>query len=382
MQKRRTRRPWGGGSITPTGTNRWKVRFDGPPKSDGSRRQIAERFDGNKKEAERYLANRLRNRDQGVLVRQSSDTLGQFITSWINRRAGDLSPRTVQGYREYFRGHIESTIGGIPLQSLQPIHVVDLYEQMRNRGLSNQTILHTHRLLNTALAAALRLNLVTRNVMEAVEKPKVRRKEPEMWTSEQYTIFMEAAEGSEFKEAFVLAAQTGMRRSELTGLRWQNVDLDEGVLYVRETLQRIYGQGLIIGVPKSERGRRRITLGQSAIALLRDMRIRQYEQQLASGGLFEGDYVLCDALGKPYDSGRLSREFNKIVKLTELPPLPLNSLRHLQASLLIAAGTHLRVIADRLGHSTTQLAADTYGHLYPDAQDEAAVAIDAAIGGV
>jgi integrase len=209
-----------------------------------------------------------------------------------------------------------------------------------------------------------------------------------MWSSAQFEMFVAAAEDSEFRDLFLLAAHTGMRRSELTGLRWANVGLDfdepkasENVLYVRETLQRISGRGLVVGTPKSDRSNRRITLGETAIEILKKVRVRQLEQQLASGGLYsELNYVFADALGSPYDSDQVSKEFTRIVSETkDLPVLTLHSLRHLQASLLIAAGTHSRIIAERLGHSSTQLVDDLYGHLYPNAQDDTAAAVDAAL---
>ena len=165
---------------------------------------------------------------------------------------------------------------------------------------------------------------------------------------------------------------------------WDDRDACDGVLHVRTTLQRITGKGLVVGEPKSERSKRRIKLGNMPIKILKRVRTRQAEQQLASGGLYrELDYVFTDSLGTPYDSNRVSKAFRQIVQATKgLPSLPFHSLRHLHASLLIAAGQHLRVIAERLGHSSTSLTADTYSHLFPDSQDEAAAAIDAAFESV
>ena len=389
MTKRRTRRPWGGGSITQTGANRWKVRFDGPPAADGKRRQTSERFDGTKLEAERYLAGRLHDRDRGTLVDRSTQTLDQYLAAWLNGRGDDISPRNLQGYKTLQRAYISPTLGDLQLQRLQPMHVEEMLQGLRRRGIGAQTALHAYRMLSTALSAAYRLGIVTRNVMTFVDRPKVHRKEPVMWTSTEFDCFLQSATESEFRDLFVLAAHTGMRRSELCGLRYQNIEIDwedkkvkEGTLFVRETLQRVVGKGLIVGEPKSERSKRRIKLGANAVMVLKRTRVKQLKQQLASGGMYaELDYVFTDALGQPYDSDRASKEFMRIVRSTpELPSLPLHSLRHLHASMLIAGGTHLRVIAERLGHSSTALTADRYGHLFPDSQDEAAAAIDAALG--
>jgi integrase len=313
--------------------------------------------------------------------------LVQYLNKWLSGRESDLTPKTLQGYRTLIRAYIKPAIGSVQLQQLQAIQVEEMYRSMKQRGISNQTALHVHRMLTTALSAALRLNLVSRDTMSAVERPRVRRQEPKMWTSAQFDSFVESAQDSEFLELFLLAAQTGMRRSELCGLRWRSIDAEwdepkarEGVLHVRETLQRISGKGLIGGEPKSERSKRRIKLGSVPIKTLKRVRARQLEQQLASGGLYsELNHVFTDSLGSPYDADRVSKEFHSVVKATkELPPLPFHSLRHLHAAVLIAAGEHIRVIAERLGHASTSLTADVYGHLFEDSQDGAAAAIDAA----
>jgi integrase len=190
-------------------------------------------------------------------------------------------------------------------------------------------------------------------------------------------MFLKAAEDDEFRDFFELAALTGMRRSEITGLKWDKVDLQRNELRVAETLQRITGRGLVTGAPKTRGSRRVITLSLRTVELLKGIRRRQLEQRLAIGSVYEDTgYVFTDQLGQPYDSGRPSKHFLNVVRSTELPILNLHCLRHLHASVLLAAGTHFKVVSERLGHSSVAFTMDVYQHLMPGMQEQAAATID------
>jgi len=168
-----------------------------------------------------------------------------------------------------------------------------------------------------------------------------------------------------------------MRRSEIAGLKWDNVDLDGGKLRVAETLQRITGQGLVAGAPKTRGSRRNISLSLRPVELLKNIRVRQLQQHLVAGSAYEETgYVFTDELGQPYDSGRASKHFLAIVRATNLPKQNLHSLRGLHASVLLAAGIHIKVVSERLGHSSAGFTMDVYQHLMPGMQEQAAAAID------
>ena len=171
-----------------------------------------------------------------------------------------------------------------------------------------------------------------------------------------------------------------MRRSEIAGLKWENTDLLKANLRVVNNLQRIKGRGLVEGRPKSNSGRRNISLSRRGIDLLKRIKRLSLERQMAVGEAWnDSGFVFTDEAGLPYDSGRATKEFKKIAISTGLPPLSLHSLRHLHASLLLMSGTHVKVVSERLGHSSVAFTMDVYGHLMPGMQEQAAERIDEAL---
>jgi integrase len=253
---------------------------------------------------------------------------------------------------------------------------------MLNNGLSSSTRAGCYRTLRKALGDATRQKLIISNPALSVTPPRQQRREPKTWNIDQFNAFLKVASEDEFHEFFEFAALTGMRKSEITGLKWDKVDLDNDSLRVAETLQRIGGRGLVTGVPKSRGSRRVIALSRRTIELLKGIRRGQLEQQLAVGSAYQPTgYVFTNVIGEPCDSGRPSKHFLNIVRSTDLPRLNLHSLRHLHASVLLAAGTHIKVVSERLGHTSVAFTMDIYGHLMPGMQEQAAVAIDQAMAG-
>ncbi|MFQ6029338.1 MAG: site-specific integrase [Dehalococcoidia bacterium] len=190
--------------------------------------------------------------------------------------------------------------------------------------------------------------------------------------------FLETAKDSPFLDMFKLAIHTGMRRSELTGLKWDGIDFTTNTLRVTGTLQRIIGKGLVAGPPKTRTGRRTIALGASAVELLHSVLGKQLALQAEIGDLYQNSegYVFTDLTGNPIDSDRLSKEFRRVVKAAGLPGLSLHKLRHTHASLLLAEGVNIKVISERLGHSNVPLTLNVYSHLLPGLQEHAAQVLD------
>ena len=168
-----------------------------------------------------------------------------------------------------------------------------------------------------------------------------------------------------------------MRRSELAGLKWDHVDLVNGRLSVIATLQRIIGQGLVAGQPKTPRSRRSIALASDAIELLHSLRGRQIEQRLDFGELWmNSGYVFTQEGGKPINPPSVSKDFASIVRKAELPHLTFHGLRHAHATLALTAGINPKIVSERLGHSNIAVTMDTYSHVLPGMQEAAAQAVE------
>ena len=177
--------------------------------------------------------------------------------------------------------------------------------------------------------------------------------------------------------AYHLAVLTGLRRSELFGLKWDAIDLPGSTLRVIRTLQRITGHQLVVGQPKTARSRRSVSLPPSAVELLHRIRGTQIEQQLRYGGLWDNSgYVFTNPDGSPMDPDRISKEFPKLVKAHRLPHLTFHGLRHAHATLALTAGINPKIVSERLGHSSVAVTMDIYSHVLPGMQEEAALAVE------
>ena len=362
------------GSIRQRSKGTWRLRYDGPPDSLGKRRQVSETVHGARREAERVLRKRLTALESGSYVTRTKETLGSFMQSWLDGYAAThTAPRTLMGYKGNVSRYIIPCLGGVQLQSLNSRHIQKLHTWMLDKGLSNQTVVHAHRVLSEGLEHATSWGVIPKNPARAVSPPRPEAQEVGVWDDTTIQRFMEACADSLFHEAFLIALYTGMRRSEITGLRWEGVDFTASVVRITGTLQRVTGHGLLAGKPKTKTSRRAIDIGEPAVDLLHGIRGKQLAQQAELGDLYQNEsgYVFTDELGKPIDSDRLSREFRRIVKSAGLPPATLHSLRHCHASLMLADGASIKTIAERLGHSNPALTLGVYSHLLPGIQRQA-----------
>lgn len=218
--------------------------------------------------------------------------------------------------------------------------------------------------------------LVSRNVATLVDVPTVRRKPPQFLPPEQAKRFLDAIHGDRLEALYTVALAIGLREGEALGLRWQDINFDTGVLTVLVGLQRIEGK-LRLKSLKTEHSRRSLTLPQFAIAALRAHRARQLEERLQAGELWrEHDLVFTTTLGEPLDSRNVVRRFKRALRQAELPDQRFYDLRHTCASLLLVQGVHPRVVMEILGHSQISLTMNTYSHVAPQLQDEAAQRMD------
>lgn len=366
------------GSIHQRSKGSYQLRYYGPPDADGKRRQVNETVRGTAKEAQRVLRERLAAIENGRYVARDKDTLGQFMTRWLETYAAtNTTLRTQEGYQGNIARYIVPAIGNVELQKLTPSHIQGMYAELLERGLSNRTVLHVHRVLSEALKHAVKWGLLTRNPADATTPPRAEQAELEMWDVPTVNLFLEALAGHRFQDFYHLALLTGMRRSELCGLKWENVDLIRGRLSVVRTLQRIAGTGLVEGQPKTARSRRSVALSPQAVNLLHTIRGRQMEHQLEAGPVWQNNgYVLTQVDGRPMNPIKVSQEFTGIVREAGLPHLTLHGLRHAHATLLLSRGIHPKVVSERLGHSNIAVTMDTYSHVIPGIQEQAALALD------
>jgi integrase len=365
----------GEGSVTQRPDGRWEERLT----LEGDRRKSF--YAKTRQEAARLLRAALQDRDAGLPVAEGKQIVSQFIATWLEKVRPSLKPKTYRTYEQLLRVHVLPTVGSTPLTKLTAEQLQRLYAVRLSAGSSTTTVHHVHAAIHRALASALRLGLVQRNVSDLTDPPPIRRNESHELTAPQVQTLLEAARGERLEALFILAVTTGMRQGELLALKWADVDLEQGALTVRATLQTEKGGGFMFAQPKTARSRRRIVLTATAVESLRQHRVRQAEERLWVGPAWDDlGLVLTNAIGRPLDGVHvLRRNLRPLLAKVGLPPIQFHDLRHSAATLFLGKGVHPKVVAEVLGHSQVSITLDVYSHVLPDMQESAATAMEAVL---
>ncbi len=280
-------------------------------------------------------------------------------------------------------------LGAKSLSDLKPLAIQSYYSQALTEGrrdgkggLAARTVLHHHRVLCAALRQAVRWRLLAINPAEAAEPPRPGHAEIDILMDDDLHKLLKTARPTRSYPAILLAATTGMRRGEVLGLRWLDIDLATGILTVNHTLEETKA-GLRLKEPKTKRSRRNITLPALMVDTLRSHKAAQAQERLMLGlGRDKNGYVFAALDGGPIRPRNFSKEFSRIVERAGVRRVSIHSLRHTHASQLLRDGVHVKVVSERLGHSTVSITLDVYAHTIPNMQADAAARIDAALAGV
>jgi integrase len=366
------------GGVRQRGTT-WTVVFD-EPRADGRRRQRSKGGFRTRKDAERYLREQLVSLDAGTYMAPHKLTVATYLAEhWLPAmQARGLRPSTLTRYEDHVRCAITPALGGLPLQGLMPTHLNRLYGDLRASGRAPKTIRNIHGVLSKALADAERWGLVGRNAARLADVPAVARPKLQVWSPEQTRAFLAAVANDRLFAAWLLAATTGMRRGELLGLRWEDIDLDAGVVRVAQARVRA-GNQVVAGEPKTARGRRTLALDPATVAALRQHRKRQTEERLASGPHYaDSGLTFTMPGGTPIHPNRFSLWFRRHVRAAGLPAIRLHDMRHSYATAGLAAGVPPKVMSERLGHASVAFTLDTYTSALP-AMDKSAADVVAGL---
>lgn len=384
------RRGNGEGTITQRADGRWEARVW---LADGRRKCY---YGKTRQEVARKLAEGVRDRDKGLP--QHSDErlrLSTFLSEWLDGKRATLRPRTFTRYQELL-AHVQKALGSQQLTRITPRALQRFYGDLQaekpvGAGLSPTTAHHVHSALRQALASAERQGLLARNPADLVDAPRMRQTEMHTLDLAQSRTLLEAARGDRLEGLYALALATGMREGELLALRWRDVDLDVHHLQVKGTLAWRSGQGaghgFAIGQPKTKRSRRRIDLDPETVAALRRHKACQAQERLAVGALWGSeshwpDLVFTNEIGGPLDARNLAqRSFNRLLRRAGLPIIRFHDLRHTAATLMLLHGVNVKVVSERLGHSSAAITLDRYSHVLPSMQRDAAQVIGKALFG-
>jgi len=379
------------GHVEKRAKSSWSLVIDlGRDPATGKRLRIRRSVKGvTKRQAEAELRRLIGEIEQGTYIAATKLTLGEYLQRWLEDSAAQrVRPKTLRDYRLLVERHIAPALGHIPLSALQPLHLQELYTQALQDGrldgkggLSPRSVQILHTVLHSALKQAVRWQIISRNPADAVDVPRPRRPQITTLDSKGLERLLQAAQGHRDEALIRFAVLTGLRRGELLALAWDDVDLDKGLLRVRRGLIYVPGGSATVDTPKTRRSRRQVVLSKAAVSVLRQVRREQAQARLRLGaGYHDHGLVFCNPDGSPMDPGAVTHRFTKLVRAAGLEGLRFHDLRHTHASLLLAQGVHPKVVQERLGHETVSTTLDTYSHVIPTLQREAAEAIDAALG--
>lgn len=371
------------GTITRRGRNSWRLKFDtGRDPTTGGRKTAYVTVRGKREDAEKELRRRLTAIDKGTYVEPSALTVALYLDTWLDETCPrTVAPKALERYRGLVKNQIAPHLGHIKVQKLRPADVDFWLKKLEKTELSVRSIRHAHGVLRTALGHAAAVELVERNVATIIRPPALKRKEMEILTSHEIADALKKLEGHSLYPIVALAIGTGARRGEIAALKWSDVSLDGATIRIERSLEQTK-DGIRVKAPKTDAGRRTVSLPAFAVAALREHRRKLLEVRVACGlGKLPAD---APVFGDPVEGGwpnpySISDRWRDAVKSRKLPRVTFHALRHGHASALIAAGLDVVAVSRRLGHASPALTLSVYSHLFTNTDDKAAAAIDAAL---
>ena len=291
--------------------------------------------------------------------------LSHWLEYWMDSIVRpNRAETTVYAYQKIIDNHIDPALGTVPLKRLTPKMVQKYYtETQRANGLSSNTMRRHHDLLSSALRSAVRQDVIPASPMERVEPPRVRTTESYFYNNQELKLLYQKIEGNILELAVKLAGSLGMRREEICGLKWENVDLQRHLVLIREA-RTAYGATIVQKETKNRSSVRTLYLPDEVYLLLEQEQARQQQERCLQSPTYNPtDHVILDAKGVPYSPNALSLAFTRFVKKNDLPRLTFHGLRHTFATIASCQGASLFDIGKALGHSTPATTGRIYTHL-------------------
>lgn len=397
------------GSKRKRGKNSWELTIPIKKNPDGTWERIYRTFHGTGPQADEELSKIGADIANGNFVDTKNLTFGEFLDRWLSTHVIiTVRPSTYEWYKMIVEKHIKPNLGGVLMSKLSPLHLQQYYMDMLKKGrlpkkkpaspiegetasapeeplkgLSANMVRGHHRTIHKALEVAVRWGLAAKNISDNVDPPRSERKEFKTLNEEEIDKFLESAETSRNYVLYLAAISTGLRLGELLGLRWSDVDQKNGAIYVRQALKRS-GKEPSFAAPKTKRGTRQVVMTATLAEELKSHKARQNAERLQAGEFwakdeFEKDYdlVFADHLGAPLRRDWISKEeFKRILKKSKIDDMRFHDLRHSCATILLKEGIHPKIVSEMLGHSTIGITMDTYSHVIPSLQKEAAQKMD------
>ena len=311
-------------------------------------------------------------------------TIGQWMDVWFEHYAKvKVRPSSHQTYRGYIDNHIKPNIGKIPLEKLTSLELQKFYKRLlekgrvnriesrkQSKGLSAKTVRNIHQIISSAMQLAREQNLITGNPAEGCALPRLEHREMKTLPVEQLQSFLREAKESGVYELYYLELATGLRRGELLGLKWEDIDLEQGDLRVKRQIARINGE--VVEAPlKTKNAYRTLPLAEDTVSIL-------LEQKKKVDG---NPWVFPSPTGGPISPDSVLHMLHRVLKRAGLPRVRFHDLRHTFATLALQNGVDVKTVSGMLGHFSAGFTLDTYAHVTTASQRQAAKTMDGILSG-
>ena len=298
-------------------------------------------------------------------------TTKEFLERWLSVIKSNLSAQSYERSASIVHQHLIPDFGNIAISKLMPEDLQRHYARQLAAGLKPGTVKKHHATIHAALAAAVKWGLIYRNIADIVDSPRYKRVEMETWDADEMNVFLDRNVDSEYYPLFYTALFTGMRRSELLGLKWMDIDFLMCQVAVRRTLEHLTDGSYLFQDVKTEKSRRNISLSPNVIGVLRNLFNSQPVKLTAPDSL-----VFSGPAGQPLRPNTVSRAWQLACRKAGVKVIRLHDARHTHATLMLKQGVHPKIVQERLGHSSIQMTLDTYSHVVPGLQEAAALKFD------
>lgn len=317
----------------------------------------------NKKDVSDWLLEQRKLISEGLLVKDVKDTLGSYLRSYMDNVAvHSLRPSTLHSYNKWINNHINPAIGHIKLTALKPRDLENYYSLKLKQGMAKSTVRYMHAIIRKALNHAVKQRTLIRNPTDAVTPPRPERKEFRTLTADELRCFFAVIDSPRWKTLYLVAALLGLRKSEVSGLRWSDIDFERSTISINHIVYEIDGV-IHEGTPKTEKSRRTLTMPKVVADQLKSYQLEKDETE----GL-----IFTTRSGRPISQRNITRNFHQTLEKAELPQMRFHDLRHTAATLLLKENIHPKIVQNLLGHSSISLTMDTYSHIIQGINNEAA----------
>ncbi|MHB1628043.1 MAG: tyrosine-type recombinase/integrase [Bacilli bacterium] len=352
----------------------WLVRVFTGRDGSGRKQYLSKTVHGSEREAKKTLREMLQAQDKGALMKESRDTLTDYLAKWLETHKASLRTRTIQSYQELIDRYILPHIGRDRIASLRTVDVQRFYTTLQEQGLGSATIRRVHAILHVALNQAVKWQMIPSNPSDYVDLPKMNTQEMRAFKPDEAKRFLESCVYDRYGTLLLFLLSTGVRPSEAYGLTWEDIDLSAGRATVNRKLTRTTGGGWVFEEPKTRKSRRTIVFPAEAAKALREWKKDQAAEIVASKKYERLNLVFASADGTPiHESNMVRRHFKPTLERGGLPAhFRLYDLRHSYATLSYMAGVPMKVIITNMGHSDEAMFLRVYGHVFDEQKEEAA----------